>query len=51
MAAKTPRIAVWGCYAACAITLAVCIPVTYLGGLTRLHYGPDSKYAQFEPDT
>lgn len=51
MAAKTPRTATLGNLLAGALTIFVAVPVSYLGAITRVYYGPDSQYAVFEADT
>jgi hypothetical protein len=51
MAAKTPQIATIACILAGIATFIVGVPFSYLGGFARLHYGPDSPYAEFEADT
>ncbi|KAG5185986.1 Solute:Sodium symporter family [Tribonema minus] len=51
MAATAPQTAARGCILAGVITLAVTLPVAYMGGLARLFYGPDSAYAAFEVNT
>lgn len=47
MAARTPKIATWGNILAAALTFIVGITFSYMGGYTRLHYGPDSQFASF----
>jgi len=51
MAAKTPNVAVIGCIIAGLLTFVVGIPWAYVGGVTRYMYGPDSIFAEFEPDS
>lgn len=51
MAAKDANTATWGCIIAGLFTFFVGIPFSYLGAITRVHYGPDSVHAQFEADT
>ncbi|KAJ1446473.1 Sodium:solute symporter family-domain-containing protein, partial [Pelagophyceae sp. CCMP2097] len=51
MAAKTPKIAKYGCYAAGVIGILVAVPIAYLGAITRYYYGPDSVNADFAADT
>ena len=50
MASKTPRAATLGCLIAGALTFLVGIPYSYLGAITRVYYGPDSLYAEFDAD-
>ena len=50
MASKTPKIATIGCIVAGLLTFVVGIPFSYLGAITRYHYGPDSPTAVFEAD-
>lgn len=47
MAAKTPTIAAMGNLIAAALTFTVGITFSFMGGYTRLHYGPDSQFASF----
>ena len=47
MAAKTPKIATMGNLIAGGLTFIVGITFSFLGGYTRLNYGPDSQFASF----
>ncbi|KAJ1635514.1 Sodium:solute symporter family-domain-containing protein, partial [Pavlovales sp. CCMP2436] len=51
MASRTEHIATAGSFIAAAVTMFVGIPFSYLGGITRAYYGPDSPYAEFAADT
>jgi Na+/proline symporter len=51
MASKTPKIATIACLIAGCLTFFVGIPFSYLGAITRTHYGPDSTRAEFKTDT
>ena len=51
MAAETPRAATLGCIIGACFTFFVGIPFSYLGGITRVYYGPDSIHAEFDADT
>ncbi|CAN0077118.1 unnamed protein product [Pylaiella littoralis] len=51
MAARTPKIATMGNLVAAGLTFIVGITFTFMGGYTRLHYGPDSQFASFTVDT
>lgn len=47
MAAKTPKIATMGNLIAAGLTFIVGNTFTFMGGYTRLNYGPDSRFASF----
>ena len=51
MAAKDRNTATAACLIAGCIGLAVGIPFSYIGAVTRYYYGPDSIHAEFEADT
>ncbi|CAM9703548.1 unnamed protein product [Ascophyllum nodosum] len=51
MAARTERIATAGNIIAAGLTFIVGITFSFLGGYTRLNYGPDSVFAKFTVDT
>ena len=51
MSSKTPRVATISCILAGCLTFTVGIPYSYLGAITRVHYGPDSARAEFETDS
>eukprot|EP00178_Gracilaria_changii_P012235 TRINITY_DN345_c0_g1_i2.p1 TRINITY_DN345_c0_g1~~TRINITY_DN345_c0_g1_i2.p1 ORF type:complete len:508 (+),score=44.46 TRINITY_DN345_c0_g1_i2:3314-4837(+) len=51
MASRTPRVATLGCLLGGCLTFLVGIPFSYLGGITRIFFGPDSVYAKFEADS
>lgn len=51
MAAKTPKIATMGNLIAAGLTFIVGNTFTFMGGYTRLNYGPDSRFASFTVDT
>jgi Na+/proline symporter len=51
MAAKTPKVATWGCIIGGCLTFFVGIPFAYLGSITRVYYGPDSAHAEFLTDS
>ena len=51
MASKTAKIATIGCIVAGFLTFLVGVPFGYLGAIVRYYYGPDSIYAEFDPDT
>ena len=51
MAAKDEKTATAACLVAGCIGLAVGIPFSYTGAVTRYYYGPDSIHAEFEADT
>lgn len=51
MAARTPKIATMGNFIAAGLTFIVGITFSFLGGYTRLFYGPDSQFASFTVDT
>lgn len=51
MAAITPRAATLGCIIGGCFTFFVGIPFSFLGGITRVYYGPDSTRAEFDADT
>lgn len=47
MAAKTPKIATMGNLIAGGLTFIVGITFSFMGGFSRLEYGPDSAFASF----
>lgn len=47
MAAKSPKIATMGNFIAAGLTFIVGITFSFMGGYTRLNYGPDSQFASF----
>ncbi|CAM9258817.1 unnamed protein product [Ectocarpus sp. 12 AP-2014] len=51
MAAKSPNIATMGNFIAAGLTFIVGITFSFMGGYTRLNYGPDSQFASFTVDT
>jgi Na+/proline symporter len=50
-AAQSPKVATMACIFAGIITFCVGVPLSYLGAITRVHYGPDSIHAEFVADT
>jgi Na+/proline symporter len=50
-AAQSPKVATIACIVAGIITFCVGVPLSYLGAITRVHYGPDSIHAEFVADT
>uniref|UniRef100_A0A7S3KY33 Uncharacterized protein n=1 Tax=Amphora coffeiformis TaxID=265554 RepID=A0A7S3KY33_9STRA len=51
MAAKSAKVARWGCFIGSLVTVFVGVPFAYLGSITRVHYGPDSIHGEFEADS
>ena len=51
MAGKNRRAASVGCFLAGCFTIFLGVPFSYLGSITRYHYGPDSVHAEFDADT
>ena len=51
MSARNSRDATIANLIAGCLTFLVGIPFSFLGSITRVYYGPDSQYAQFETDT
>lgn len=51
MAARSPTVARRGCLLGGCVTLIVGIPFSFLGSLTRVHYGPDSEHGELEADS
>ncbi|KXZ46447.1 hypothetical protein GPECTOR_43g883 [Gonium pectorale] len=51
IACKSPRAARAANLTAGCLLLLLALPFGLLGGLARRHYGPDSPYATFEPDS
>lgn len=51
MASKTPRVARLGCIIAGLFTIFIGVPFAYMGAITRVYYGPDSLYGDFEADS
>eukprot|EP00899_Mesostigma_viride_P009720 jgi/Mesvir1/1874/Mv22909-RA.1 len=50
-ASKTPEVARAGNIIAGVVTILVGVPMSFIGGVVRYYYGPDSKYAVFNADT
>jgi Na+/proline symporter len=50
MASKSGKVATMGCFIAGVLTFVIGIPFSYMGAITRTHYGPDTARALFETD-